>query len=181
MKYSQNHLVPVELISPITQGQIWLTKGWKEFCDYYSIRIRNFLIFKYNARAHFDVTICDQNQEIEIEEYIPFNFQTNANVIEQEVSQSCYTYLMFVADPEVGEANSRSEEVGPKNNSRHNFVNLNGDSLYFEITIPIIFAPRTNIDNMKNIWLFNEEGIEWGVEIEYNGHMVIIKRGWSEF
>ncbi|KAG5610596.1 hypothetical protein H5410_021877, partial [Solanum commersonii] len=98
------------------------TKGCKEFFDIYSISIKNFLIFRYNTRAHFDVT--------EEEEYILVNFQTNANVIEPEVQ---------------------------------------------------IFSLRTNIVNMKNMRLFNKEGIERGVEIEYNGHLVIIKRGWSEF
>ncbi|KAG5610453.1 hypothetical protein H5410_021734, partial [Solanum commersonii] len=146
----------------------------------------NFLIFRYNARAHFDVTICDQKKE----EYIPVYFQTNANYyivlgyLFQEISEGSEEHEQqptIGTDQEVGKAYSRSEEVGQKNSSRHNFVNLNGDSPYYEITISIRFSLRTSIVNMKNMRLFNEEGIEWGVEIEYNGHMVIIKRGWSEF
>ncbi|KAG5610552.1 hypothetical protein H5410_021833 [Solanum commersonii] len=121
-------LVPVELISRVTQGQIWLTKGLKEFCDYYSISIRNFLIFRYNARAYFDVTICDHeppNICYVIEEYIPVNFETNANIIEQEyyialgypfqeISEGSEEHEQqpnIGIDQEVGEANSKSEEL----------------------------------------------------------------------
>jgi len=93
-----------------SQDQIWLAKGWKDFCGYYSISIRSLLVFTYNPRSHFDVAIYDQStteieypidQEIEsdeeeedipvlqananvIEEDIPVNLQTNANVIEEE-------------------------------------------------------------------------------------------------
>ena len=34
---------------------------------------------------------------------------------------------------------------------------------------------------MKNIKLVDEEGVEWGVKIEYNRSMVIIKGGWTAF
>ncbi|KAH0698089.1 hypothetical protein KY289_015571 [Solanum tuberosum] len=247
-----------------SQGQIWLAKGWKNFCGYYSITVRSLLIFTYNPRSHFDVAIYDQStteidypidQEIESdeeeedipvlqananvikeeeedipvnlqtnanvieqvnlqananvieeeEEDIPVNLQTNANVIEQEISEGyeehdqrnnptlvplLYLYQV-AADQEVGEANSRSEEVGPKNSSRYSFVNLNGDNPYFEMvikkthatcmTIPMRFAQSTDIINMKNMRLVNEEGVEWGVEIEYNRSMVIIKGGWTAF
>ncbi|KAH0776768.1 hypothetical protein KY290_008179 [Solanum tuberosum] len=239
-----------------SQGQIWLVKGWKEFSDYYAISIRQFLIFGYNARDHFDVTIFDMStteieypiediesddsmdfldhsaenvshgplvekrrrkrQEGEEEDNIRVNLQTNANVIEeeekdipinlqtnanaleeeesQEISEGCEEHEQkpeIGTDQEVGEANHRSEEVGSKNNSRYSVVNLTGDTPYFEIvikkthttymTIPMRFAKRTNIVNMKNMRLVNEEGIEWGVEIEYTERRAIIKRGWTEF
>ncbi|KAH0769978.1 hypothetical protein KY290_013959 [Solanum tuberosum] len=96
-----------------SQGQIWLAKGWKDFCGYYSISVRSLLVFTYNPRSHFDVAIYDQStteieypidQEIESdeeeedipvlqananvieeeEEDIPVNLQANANVIEEE-------------------------------------------------------------------------------------------------
>lgn len=60
-----------------TQGLIWLAKGWNYFCGYYSIRVRSLLVFTYNPRSHFDVTIYDQSttkleypidQEIESDE-----------------------------------------------------------------------------------------------------------------
>ncbi|KAG5610447.1 hypothetical protein H5410_021728 [Solanum commersonii] len=187
MKNSQNHLVPVELISRVTQIQIWLAKGWKEFCDYYSISIRNFLIVRYNTRAHFDYYIA-----------LEYLFQEISEGSEEHEQQP-----NIGTDQEVGEANTRSEEVGPKNSSQHNFVNLNGGNPYFEIvmkkkihttsivrfnneyilfshlldfsflyTILIRFALRTNIVNMKNMCLLKQEGIEWGVEIQYNGHMI---------
>ena len=34
---------------------------------------------------------------------------------------------------------------------------------------------------MKNMRLVNEEGVEWGVEIEYTRSMLIIKGGWIAF
>ncbi|WMV15004.1 hypothetical protein MTR67_008389 [Solanum verrucosum] len=258
-RHCKNMLNPVFLEAPHgkawevevenSQGQIWLAKGWKDFCGYYSITVRSLLIFTYNPRSHFDVAIYDQStteieypidQEIEsdeeeedipvlqananvieeeeedipvnlqtnanvIEEDLPINLQTNANVIEQEISEGyeehdqrnnptlvplLYLYQV-AADQEVGEANSRSEEVGPKNSSRYSFVNLNGDNPYFEMvikkthatcmTIPMRFAQSTDIINMKNMRLVNEEGVEWGVEIEYNRSMVIIKGGWTAF
>ncbi|KAG5621446.1 hypothetical protein H5410_006664 [Solanum commersonii] len=215
-RHCKNMLNPVFLEAPHgkawevevenSQDQIWLAKGWKDFCGYYSISFRSLLVFTYNPRSHFDVAIYDHSkteieypidQEIESdeeeedipvlqananvikeeEEDLPMNLQTNANVIEQ--------------DQEVGEANSRSEEVGPKNSSRYSFVNLNGDNPYFEMvikkahatcmTIPMRFAQSTDIINMKNMRLVNEEGVEWGVEIEYNRSMVIIKGGWTAF
>ncbi|WMV15003.1 hypothetical protein MTR67_008388 [Solanum verrucosum] len=79
-----------------SQGQIWLAKGWKDFCGYYSITVRSLLIFTYNPRSHFDVAIYDQStteieypidQEIESdeeEEDIPV-LQANANVIEEDI------------------------------------------------------------------------------------------------
>ncbi|XP_055803496.1 B3 domain-containing transcription factor VRN1-like [Solanum dulcamara] len=92
-----------------SEGQIWLAQGWKEFSNYYSISIGNFLIFRYNARAHFDVTIFDLSGAeikypiddsmdisdhsteslshgplVEEEDDIPVNLQTSANVIEEE-------------------------------------------------------------------------------------------------
>ncbi|KAH0719205.1 hypothetical protein KY285_015236 [Solanum tuberosum] len=204
-----------------SQGQIWLAKGWKNFCGYYSITVRSLLIFTYNPRSHFDVAIYDQStteidypidQEIESDEEeedipvlqananeeeddIPVNLQANANVIEEEeedIPVNLQTNANVIEqDQEVGEANSRSEEVGPKNSSRYSFVNLNGDNPYFEMvikkthatcmTIPMRFAQSTDIINMKNMRLVNEEGVEWGVEIEYNRSMVIIKGGWTAF
>ncbi|XP_049375058.1 B3 domain-containing protein At1g49475-like [Solanum verrucosum] len=122
-RHCKNMLNPVFLEAPHgkawevevenSQGQIWLAKGWKDFCGYYSITVRSLLIFTYNPRSHFDVAIYDQStteieypidQEIESdeeeedipvlqananvieeeEEDIPVNLQTNANVIEEE-------------------------------------------------------------------------------------------------
>ncbi|XP_015162984.1 B3 domain-containing transcription factor VRN1-like [Solanum tuberosum] len=224
-----------------SQDQIWLAKGWKDFCGYYSISIRSLLVFTYNPRSHFDVAIYDHSkteieypidQEIESdeeeedipvlqananvieedipvnlqtnanvieeeEEDLPVNLQTNANVIEQEISEGYEEHdqrnnpTLVPVNQEDGEANSRSGEVGPKNSSRYSFVNLNGDNPYFEMvikkahatymTIPMRFAQSTDIINMKNMRLVNEEGVEWGVEIEYNRSMVIIKGGWTAF
>ncbi|KAK4360674.1 hypothetical protein RND71_019626 [Anisodus tanguticus] len=44
-----------------SQGQIWLAEGWQDFSDYYSISCGNFLMFGYNARSHFNVTIFDMS------------------------------------------------------------------------------------------------------------------------
>lgn len=46
-----------------SQGQICLIKGWKEFSDHHSISIGHFWVFRYNARAHFRITVIDQNDE----------------------------------------------------------------------------------------------------------------------
>uniref|UniRef100_A0A3Q7JMK1 TF-B3 domain-containing protein n=1 Tax=Solanum lycopersicum TaxID=4081 RepID=A0A3Q7JMK1_SOLLC len=132
------------------------------------------------------------------EEYIPVNLQINANIIEEEeedIPVNLQTSANELAeeesqDQEVEEDNHRSEEVGQKNNNRHSVVNLADDTPYFEIvikkthttylTIPIRFANRTNIVNMKNMRLVNGEGIRWGVEIEYTKCRAIIKKGWTE-
>ena len=92
-----------------SQGQIWLAKGWSDFCDYYSISVKSLLMFTYNPRSHFVVAIYDQStteieypidQHIEsdeeeddipvlkandkvIEEDIQVNLKTSANVIDQ--------------------------------------------------------------------------------------------------
>nr|XP_010315610.1 uncharacterized protein LOC101244431 isoform X3 [Solanum lycopersicum] len=42
-----------------SEGHIWFTKGWQDFCDYYSISRGHFLMFGYNTPSHFDVTIFD--------------------------------------------------------------------------------------------------------------------------
>ncbi|KAK6796826.1 hypothetical protein RDI58_004527 [Solanum bulbocastanum] len=151
-----------------SQGQIWLAKGWKEFCDYYSISIRTFLMFTYNPRSHFAVTIFDQSkteieypidQEIESdeeEEDIPV-LQANANVIEEEEEDILVNHQ---ANANVIE---EEEEDIP--------VNLQTNANVIE----------QDIINMKNMRLVNEEGVEWEMEIEYNRSMVIIKGGWTAF
>ncbi|XP_059294587.1 uncharacterized protein LOC132047576 [Lycium ferocissimum] len=68
-RYCKNMLNPVYLEVPSgqvwevevehSQGQIWLAQGWQDFCDFYSISCGHFLMFGYNARSHFDVTIFD--------------------------------------------------------------------------------------------------------------------------
>ncbi|MCD7472242.1 hypothetical protein HAX54_013268 [Datura stramonium] len=68
-RYCKNMLNPVYLEVPSgevwevevehCEGQIWLVKGWQDFCDYYSISCGNFLMFGYNAHSHFNVTIFD--------------------------------------------------------------------------------------------------------------------------
>ncbi|XP_055802907.1 B3 domain-containing transcription factor VRN1-like [Solanum dulcamara] len=68
-RYCKNMLNPVYLEVPSgevwevevqhSEGQIWLAEGWKDFSDYYSIRRGHFLMFGYNARSHFNVTIFD--------------------------------------------------------------------------------------------------------------------------
>ncbi|KAJ8544725.1 hypothetical protein K7X08_017308 [Anisodus acutangulus] len=67
--YCKNMLNPVYLEVPSGevwevevkhyQGQTWLAKGWKDFTDYYSISSGYFLIFRYNNRSHFNVTIFE--------------------------------------------------------------------------------------------------------------------------
>ncbi|XP_060192862.1 uncharacterized protein LOC132622293 [Lycium barbarum] len=68
-RYCKNMLNPVYLEVPSgevwevevehSEGQIWLAQGWQDFCDYYSISCGHFLMFGYNARSHFNVTIFD--------------------------------------------------------------------------------------------------------------------------
>ncbi|XP_025886054.1 B3 domain-containing protein At1g49475-like [Solanum lycopersicum] len=77
-----------------SQGQIWLVKGWSDFCDYYSIIVKSILIFTYNPRCHFAVAIYDQSkteieypidQDIESDEQEEdiLVAQANANVIQK--------------------------------------------------------------------------------------------------
>ncbi|XP_004234716.1 B3 domain-containing transcription factor VRN1-like [Solanum lycopersicum] len=245
-RHCENMLNPVFLEAPHgkpwevevenSQGQIWLAKGWSEFCDYYSIRVKSILIFTYNPRCHFVVAIYDQSkteieypidQDIEsdeqeedvlvaqananvidedililqsnanvIEEDIPI-LQSNANVIEDEeedipVNSPQTNANVIDQHKEVGEANSISEKVGPNNySSRYSLVDLTGDNPFFEMVIkkshatrmaiPLRFAQQTDIINMKNMRLVNEEGVEWKVKIEYTRSTVIIKKGWTAF
>ena len=79
-----------------SQGQIWLAKGWSDFCDYYSIRVKSVLMFTYNPRCHFSVAIYDQSkteieypidQDIESDEQEEdiLVSQGNANVIDEDI------------------------------------------------------------------------------------------------
>uniref|UniRef100_K4AUF5 TF-B3 domain-containing protein n=1 Tax=Solanum lycopersicum TaxID=4081 RepID=K4AUF5_SOLLC len=212
--HCKNMLSPVFLESPhgksweveviMSQDEIWIAKGWKSFCPYYSISVKSLLMFTYIPCSHFDVTIYDQStsiieypihQDIEVDEeedVIPF-FQYNAIAIEEDIP----VYLQANAnvieqDKEVGEANSRSEQVNPKiYRSLHNLLNINGDKLHFEMvikkahstymTIPLRYSQGTYIINMANMRLVSEEGEEWRVDIGYNAGKVIIKGGWSAF
>ncbi|OIT06486.1 PREDICTED: uncharacterized protein LOC109211655 isoform X1 [Nicotiana attenuata] len=68
-RYCKNMLNPVYLEVPTgevwevevvhSQGQICLGTGWQDFSDFYSISCGHFLMFGYNARSHFNVTIFD--------------------------------------------------------------------------------------------------------------------------
>ena len=79
-----------------SQGQIWLAKGWSDFCDYYSISVKSVLMFTYNPRCHFAVAIYDQSkteieypidQDIESDEQEEdiLVSQGNANVIDEDI------------------------------------------------------------------------------------------------
>ncbi|XP_010317755.2 B3 domain-containing protein At1g49475-like [Solanum lycopersicum] len=79
-----------------SQGQIWLTKGWSDFCDYYSISVKSVLMFTYNPRCHFAVAIYDQSkteieypidQDIESDEQEEdiLVAQANANIIDEDI------------------------------------------------------------------------------------------------
>ncbi|XP_009613660.1 B3 domain-containing protein_Os12g40080-like isoform X3 [Nicotiana tomentosiformis] len=67
--YCKNMLNPVYLEVPSgevwevevvhSQGQICLGIGWQDFSDFYSISRGHFLMFGYNARSHFNVSIFD--------------------------------------------------------------------------------------------------------------------------
>nr|XP_009780916.1 PREDICTED: B3 domain-containing protein At1g49475-like [Nicotiana sylvestris] len=43
----------------LSHGQICLGIGWQDFRDFYSISCGHFLMFGYNARSHFNVSIFD--------------------------------------------------------------------------------------------------------------------------
>nr|XP_016472693.1 PREDICTED: B3 domain-containing protein Os11g0197600-like isoform X2 [Nicotiana tabacum] len=68
-RYCKNMLNPVYLEVPSgevwevevvhSQGRICLGIGWQDFSDFYSISCGDFLMFGYNARSHFNVTIFD--------------------------------------------------------------------------------------------------------------------------
>ncbi|XP_016484669.1 B3 domain-containing transcription factor VRN1-like [Nicotiana tabacum] len=68
-RYCKNMLNPVYLEVPSgevwevevvhSRGQIYLGIGWQDFNDFYSISCGHFLMFGYNARSHFNVTIFD--------------------------------------------------------------------------------------------------------------------------
>ncbi|WCJ33805.1 B3 domain-containing transcription factor VRN1 [Euphorbia peplus] len=40
-------------------GKLWFSNGWHEFIDYYSIRVGNFLVFKYGGESNFHVHAYD--------------------------------------------------------------------------------------------------------------------------
>ncbi|XP_018632329.1 putative B3 domain-containing protein Os03g0621600 isoform X1 [Nicotiana tomentosiformis] len=68
-RYCKNMLNPVYLEVPSgevwevevvhSQGRICLGIGWQDFSDFYSISRGHFLMFGYNARSHFNVSIFD--------------------------------------------------------------------------------------------------------------------------
>uniref|UniRef100_M1DZJ7 TF-B3 domain-containing protein n=1 Tax=Solanum tuberosum TaxID=4113 RepID=M1DZJ7_SOLTU len=80
-----------------SEGQIWLAKGWEDFCDYYSISCGHFLMFGYNAHSCFDVTIFDLSAtEIEY----PYSLRTfhcheTHHVLKSDLSESDdYVYIL---------------------------------------------------------------------------------------
>ncbi|XP_069151568.1 B3 domain-containing protein Os03g0212300-like [Solanum lycopersicum] len=198
-RYCEKMLNPVFLEAPHgkvwevevenSQGQIWLAKGWSDFCDYYSIIVKSILIFTYNPRCHFAVAIYDQSKtEIEY----PIDQDIESDEQEEDILVAQANANVIQKHKEVGQAHSISEKVGPNNySSRYSLVDLTGDNPFFEMVIkkshatcmaiPLRFAQQTDILNMKNMRLVNEEGVEWKVEIEYTRSMVIIKEGWSAF
>ncbi|XVF17763.1 hypothetical protein REPUB_Repub10bG0151800 [Reevesia pubescens] len=45
---------------------VWLQKGWKEFAEYYSLELGDFVVFRYEGNAYFHVLIFDKSaSEIE--------------------------------------------------------------------------------------------------------------------
>lgn len=41
--------------------EIWLTNGWQEFVEYYSLAFGYFLIFEFEQNCHFNVIIMDKS------------------------------------------------------------------------------------------------------------------------
>ncbi|KAG5621444.1 hypothetical protein H5410_006662 [Solanum commersonii] len=195
-----------------SQGQIWLAKGWKDFCGYYSITVRSLLIFTYNPQIEYpidqeiesdeeeeDIPVLQANANVieeekedipvnlqanakvivEEEEDIPVNLQANANVIEEEeddipvnlqananvIEEDIPVNLQTNANAKQSSKKSTEAEVIPNRNSET--AAAIGTTDTDTNTIPLKFAQSTNIINMKKMRLVNEEGVEWGVEIEY--------------
>ncbi|KAL7224041.1 hypothetical protein ACSBR1_025486 [Camellia fascicularis] len=69
----------VELMN--SKEEVWLSSGWKEFTEYYSIRFGHFLVFRYDGNSNFHVLIFDMSaSEIEY----PFNPTQNLQLPEAE-------------------------------------------------------------------------------------------------
>ncbi|KAL7193193.1 hypothetical protein ACSBR2_024910 [Camellia fascicularis] len=69
----------VELMN--SNEEVWLSSGWKEFTEYYSIRFGHFLVFRYDGNSNFHVLIFDMSaSEIEY----PFNPTQNLQLPEAE-------------------------------------------------------------------------------------------------
>ncbi|KAM7506959.1 hypothetical protein LguiA_017412 [Lonicera macranthoides] len=50
----------------ISNGEVWLQEGWKEFAEHYSIGLWHFLVFRYEGNSNFHVLIFDTSaSEIE--------------------------------------------------------------------------------------------------------------------
>ncbi|KAM7506962.1 hypothetical protein LguiA_017415 [Lonicera macranthoides] len=66
----------------ISNGEVWLQEGWKEFSNHYSIGLWQFLVFRYEGNSHFHVLIFDMSAS-EIEYPTPKNIheeRTDLNV-----------------------------------------------------------------------------------------------------
>ncbi|KAK8701820.1 hypothetical protein V6N13_020198 [Hibiscus sabdariffa] len=48
-------------------GEIWLTNGWKDFVDYFSLKYGSLLIFRYEGRSRFYVLMIFDQTTFEIE------------------------------------------------------------------------------------------------------------------
>lgn len=42
-------------------GNVWLQKGWQEFMEYYSLKMGNFLVFRYEGYSHFYILVFDES------------------------------------------------------------------------------------------------------------------------
>ncbi|KAG5614419.1 hypothetical protein H5410_014243 [Solanum commersonii] len=114
------------------EDQMWLDKGWLDFIDHHSISCGHFLMFGYDGRSHFNVTIFDlseteikypttENDSIEIVEVNPeshighygveeddFSFGNQNNVIEEKESQEEHEQQSEIV-PSKNEAEERGE------------------------------------------------------------------------
>ncbi|XP_050258440.1 B3 domain-containing transcription factor VRN1-like [Quercus robur] len=41
------------------EGEVWLQKGWREFAEYYSLKLGYLVVFRYEENSHFHVLIFD--------------------------------------------------------------------------------------------------------------------------
>ncbi|KAK7857191.1 B3 domain-containing transcription factor VRN1 [Quercus suber] len=41
------------------EGEVWLQKGWREFAEYYSLKLGYLVVFRYEGNSHFHVLIFD--------------------------------------------------------------------------------------------------------------------------
>ncbi|KAJ4843961.1 hypothetical protein Tsubulata_021353 [Turnera subulata] len=185
------------------EEEIYLTEGWLEFLEHYSLHNDHFLIFKYKGRSNFKVRIFDvsgsemQYPPVEMDETSDSGEETNTSkkIRRQAGPSRAYKtgenkgsiqftfkpYKLRNASLETLEAVHEAEKLETRGPSFTVLLSKT-DMHNHDVSVPVKFAETylTEGDN-DTVQIESLEGRQWDLGLCYARGRYTLRVGWAEF